>query len=217
MDWSFLIEKQFLKGSLLCDWGSGGAESTTRIHCSLPDPSSSAGMKWIERTRVSDGTPPPERHSICYEVGVLMKCRERLLFFSSFPPSSLLSQALQGRPSVCYTRNGWKEPIEFYTPLVMINVSGVGRRGSVMPWTLGGGQAPLVEAWYLGLGASGGEGRIGDWRYDSSLSSRPLQLLSLVLIENVCSLPLPLVIRLLHGLFLCAVRCPLCVTWQGWL
>lgn len=125
MDWSFLIEKQFLKGSLLCDWGSGRAESRTRTHCSLPDPSSTAGIKWIERTRVSDGTPPPERHTICYEVGVLMKCRE-LLFLS--PPlfSSFLSQALQGRPSVCFTWNGWKEPIEFYTPLVMINVFGVG-------------------------------------------------------------------------------------------
>lgn len=82
------------------------AESRTRAHCSLPDPSSSAGIKWIERTRVSDGTPPPERHSICYEVGVLMKCRELLFsflpIFSSFP-----SQALQGQPSVCFTWNGW--------------------------------------------------------------------------------------------------------------
>lgn len=30
---------------------------------------SAAGIKWIERGRVSDGTTPPQRHSIYYEVG----------------------------------------------------------------------------------------------------------------------------------------------------
>lgn len=120
---------------------TGEAESRTRTRCSLPDPSSSAGIKWIERTLVSDGTPPLERHSICYEVGVLMKCRELLFLFSPFF-SSFLFQALQGRPSVCFTWNGWKEPIEFYTPLVMINVLGVGRVGSETQLPLAGAQAP---------------------------------------------------------------------------
>lgn len=107
MDWSFLIEKQFLKGSLLCDWGSGEQRAETSIHCSLPDPSSSGGIKWIERTRVSDGTPLPERHSICYEVGVLMKCGELLfLFFPPFSHPSLPSRYKAGLQSASHEMDG---------------------------------------------------------------------------------------------------------------
>lgn len=47
----------------------GGTPSSTHTKRSLPDPSSAARIKWIERRRVSDGTPLPQRQSICYEVG----------------------------------------------------------------------------------------------------------------------------------------------------
>lgn len=91
------------------------AESRTRAHCSLPDPSSSAGIKWIERTRVSDGTPPPERHSICYEVGVLMKCRELLFSFPPFFHPSLLRHYKAGLQSASHEMDG-RSQLNFTLP-----------------------------------------------------------------------------------------------------
>ncbi len=91
MDWSFLIEKQFLKGSLQHDWGKQAARS------SYPDPSLRRWIKWIERGRVSDGTTPPQRHSIYYGAGPLMKCRQWVLLLYLFIFLALsLSGEVQG-------------------------------------------------------------------------------------------------------------------------